>query len=250
MKAAVSLIAWLDLLFSTLPPSSPSVLSQMSQEETYHRHTGTRSCWIALEPGVSCRQASCRWLYAVAYKQGSDASHHGTPGEEEHLIRACEQTLALGALEVLVGWPSFWVLPSSGWVLPSSGSVQHSPLPAVVLVVPPVPLPLPDQSLAQDQVTSQVEKQLGRPDELAALEVQLLMLAARRGTDGALLPPHVPPHSQPQPGELVIELSVAGVASLWLGQRKPPEVLEGSRPSLVVSFFLLYSASCTPGEVC
>ena len=179
----------------------------MSQEEIYHRHTGTRSCWIALEPGVSCRQASCRWLYAVAYKQGSGASHHGTPGEEEHLIRACEQTLTLGALDVLVGWPSSRVLPSSGWVLPSS-------LPAVVLVVPPVPLPSPDQSLAQDQVTSQVEEQLERPDELAALEVQLLMLAARRGIHGALLPPHVPPHSQPQPGELVIELSVAGVASL------------------------------------
>ena len=145
-----------------------------------------------------------RCLVVGCYKQGSDASHHGTPGEEEHLIRACEQTLALGALDVLVGWPSFWVLPSSGSVLPSS-------VPAVVLVVP---LPSPDQSLAQDQVTSQVEEQLGRPDELAALEVQLLMLAARRGIHGALLPPHVPPHSQPQPGELVIELSVAGVASL------------------------------------
>ena len=227
MKAAVSLTAWLRSLFSTLPASSLSVLSQMSQEEIHHRHTGTRSCWIVLEPGVSCRQVSCRWLYAVAYKQGSDASHHGTPGEEEYLIRACEQTLALGALEVLVGWPSFLVLPSSGWVLPSSGLVQQSPLPAVVLAVQHAPLPSPDQSLAQDQVTSQVGGQLGSPDELAALEAQLSMLAARRGIAGAPSPPHVPPHSQHQPGGLATELFAVGVASLWLEQMKRVEVLGG-----------------------
>ena len=170
----ISSAAWLHLPFATPPASFASVPSQMSLGWIYHQHTDTRSCSIAPKHGGSGRRLSCRWSYVIGYKRGSDASHQGTPGEEEHPIQACELLLALEALEALAGWPS------SSWVLASSGWVQHSPPPAVVLVPLPVPTPSPDQSLAQDQVTSQVGEQLERPGELAAREVQLSMLAARR----------------------------------------------------------------------
>ena len=99
-------------------------------------------------------------------------------------------------------------------------------------------------------MTSQVGGQLGRPDELAVLEAQLSMLAARRGIAGAPSPPHVPPHTQHQPGGLATELFAVGVASLWLERMKWVEVLGGYRLILAVAFSPLCSAFCTPAEVC
>lgn len=101
--------------------------------------------------------------------------NHFLPRVEGHQTLACKQMLSSVAPLVQAGWSfSSWVP-----VLLPSGQIHHmAVLPAYELIPLHAVLLSHDQSLAQDQVTSLLGRPLEKPGELAAPEVQLLLLAA------------------------------------------------------------------------
>ena len=101
---------------------------------------------------------------------------------EGHLTLACGLRLSAGTPGALVGWASsILAVAFSLKKVPVAPGELVPVAPLLAELVPPhAPLPSPDQSLVQGQVTSQVGQPLGRHGQPAAPGVRLLMLASQR----------------------------------------------------------------------